>query len=158
LFSDRFVKFTKISNKDFNNNLCKLIEMCEQNLPKYQDFVYHLQMIEFLCLCGQLNRDLLQSKFLGQITRLNSLIRCPLSGVRSLVCRTIAAVCSQEIYMSMNLILEYLVDLLDNSEFDLFARQGWEKIWSILYFMHGAEIWGLQKLMKRKKIYLGSPS
>jgi hypothetical protein len=122
------INLMHISNKDFNNNLCKLIEMCEQNLPKYQDFVYHLQMIEFLCLCGQLNRDLLQSKFLGQITRLNSLIRCPLSGVRSLVCRTIAAVCSQEIYMSMNLILEYLVDLLDNSEFDLFARQGWEKI------------------------------
>lgn len=119
------ITLTNIANKDFANNLGRLIEMCEQNLPKYQDFVQHLQLIEFLCLCGELNRDLLKSKFLVQITRLTSLIKCPLSGVRSLVCRTIAAVCSQEIYLSMDLILEYLVDLLDNSEFDLFARQGW---------------------------------
>lgn len=118
------LKLTHVTNKDFSQNLIKLVEQCEANLPKYQDFVHHLQLIEFLCLCGELNNELLREKFLNKINKLNLFIKCPLSGVRNLVCRSIAAICSQEITDSMDLILEFLIDLLDNSEFDLFARQG----------------------------------
>lgn len=117
-------QLTTISNKDFSQNVVKLIEACERDLTKYQEFIQHLQLIEFLCLCGELNHDLLKSQFLVQITNLNSLIKSPLTGVRNLVSRSISAICSQEIVLAMDLILEYLVDLLENSEFDLFARQG----------------------------------
>ncbi len=118
------IHLSHITNKDFSTNLIKLIEICEQNLPKYQDFVYHLQLIEYLCSCGHLNKDLLNAKLIPQLIYLNCLIKCPLSGVRNLVCRSISAICSQEIVKSMELILEFVVDLMDTNEFDLFARQG----------------------------------
>lgn len=112
-----------ISNADYATNLTKLVEMCEHQLPKYQEFVHHLQLIEYVS--GQLCQELLNGQFLGQLAKLNTLVRCPLSGVRSLVCRSMAAICEQEIGPAMNLMLEYLVDLMDNNEFDLFARQGY---------------------------------
>ena len=113
-----------VTNQDFSHILVKLIEACEVNLSKYHDLIHHLQLIEFLCACGQLDKRLFKEKFLQQITKLNLFIKSPLAGVRHLACRSIASMCSQEINESMELILEPLLDTLDSSEFNLFARQG----------------------------------
>ncbi len=100
------------------------IESCELNLNKYQEFINHIQLIEYLCSRGSLNNQLLKEKFLKEILKIIKFIKCPLTAVRHLICRCVSAICVQEINDSMNLILEYLLDTLDNSDFDLFARQG----------------------------------
>ncbi len=121
-FETSNIKIT--TNGDFIRTLISSIESCEKNLSKYQDFANHLQLIEYLCTCGTLNSRLLKDKFLRELLKIFKFIKCPLSAIRHLVCRCVSSICVQETNDSMNLILEYLLDTLDNSDFNLFARQG----------------------------------
>ena len=108
-----------------SNELLQIEELnIDVNLSKYQDLVNYLSLLEYITLCGSLNRKLLNEKVLNEIPNMIKLIKLPLTNVRYLTCRCLAAICKQEIVKSMSLLLEPIFDCLENSEFNLFSRQG----------------------------------
>ena len=108
---------------DYTTSLNNLIDSFEPHLTKYQELVYQLQLIEYLA-GNCLSIDLLQNKFINELARIVRLLKCPLVGVRHLASRCITSICARDLGTSMDLILEYLIEILDNSEFNVFARQG----------------------------------
>lgn len=51
-------------------------------------------------------------------------VKIPLTSVRHLSSRCLASVCRRELIPTMQMLLEYTIECLENSEFNLFARQG----------------------------------
>lgn len=51
-------------------------------------------------------------------------VKIPLTSVRHLTSRCLASVCRRELIPTMHMLLEYTIECLENSEFNLFARQG----------------------------------
>jgi TATA-binding protein-associated factor len=95
----------------------------ECNLNKYQELISYLQLIEYLCQCGTLAEPLLD-KLVAKVSSILKLIKCPLSAVRHMSARALASLTCRRITECMDLMLVYLLDSMNNSEFDLFGRQG----------------------------------
>jgi TATA-binding protein-associated factor len=95
----------------------------DQNISKYQDLINNLCLVEYICSCGQLSEIILE-KYLKEIPSIIKLIKSSLSGIRHVASRCLASITKQKIVKSMSLLLEYTLDCLDNSEYNLFSRQG----------------------------------
>jgi len=118
-------QITSLLSSGASNDLTQISELnLDVNLPKYQDLVNYLSLLEFVTLSGCLNRNLFEEKILNEIPNMIRLIKLPLTNVRHLTCRCLAAICKQEIIKAMSLLLEPIFDCLENSEFNLFSRQG----------------------------------
>lgn len=51
-------------------------------------------------------------------------VKLPLTSVRYVTNRCLASICRREVIATMQALLEYTIECLENSEFNLFARQG----------------------------------
>lgn len=51
-------------------------------------------------------------------------VKIPLTSVRHLTGRCLASICNRQLIPGMHMLLEYTIECLENSEFNLFARQG----------------------------------
>lgn len=110
-----------------NSNSDELSQISELNLDlnmsKYQDLINYLCLIEYVCSLESLDKMIL-NKFMDKVPDMMKLIKLPLSSVRSLIAKCLATMCKQELVRTMQIILEYTLDCLDNNEFNLFSRQG----------------------------------
>ncbi|CAF0748348.1 unnamed protein product [Brachionus calyciflorus] len=116
-----------VQNLSKNSNSDELTQIndlnLDNNLTKYQDLVNYLSLVNYVCSLSGLNVEIL-NKFMVQVPELMKLIKLPLSSVRNLVSKCLSTICRKELVRTMQIILEYTLDCLDNNEFNLFARQG----------------------------------
>lgn len=61
---------------------------------------------------------------IDQVPDLLKFVKTPLTSVRHLTNRCLASVCRRELIPTMQMLLEYTIECLENNEFNLFARQG----------------------------------
>ena len=107
------------------NDLAQIDELnLDANMFKYQELVNYINLVEFITLCGCLNKQLLNEHIIKEIPNMVKLVKSPLTSVRHVTCRCLAAICKQELVKSMSLLLEAIFDCLEHSEFNLFSRQG----------------------------------
>ena len=103
------------------------VELCaeeEASLGKYQELVNCLTLVEHMCSCGSLHESIV-TRLVEETTRaLLRFLAWPLTGVRHLAARSLAAMCAQQIVRTMSAALESTLDALDNSDSSLCARQG----------------------------------
>ncbi len=78
----------------------------DQNLTRYQELINNICLIEYVCLCGQLNEQILVEKFVSQIPNIMKLIKSPLTSLRHVSSRCLAAITKQQLVKSMGLMLE----------------------------------------------------
>lgn len=95
----------------------------DANMGKYQELVNNLCLVEYVCSLDNLDVQILE-KYLQVTPDLIKLIKLPVTAVRHLTSRCLAMICRQDLVKTMQLILEYALDCLDNNEFNLFSRQG----------------------------------
>lgn len=115
---------TASTSSSISNELILINDLnLDQNISKYQDLINNLCLIEYICSCGHLN-EIILNKYLNEIPNIMKLIKSPLTGIRHVASRCLASITKQKIVISMGLLLEYTFDCLDNSEFNLFSRQG----------------------------------
>ena len=93
------------------------------NLSKYQELVNYLSLMTYVSSLTNLGPDIL-NKYMQQVPQLIKLIKVPLSSIRHLASKCLSCLCKKELVRTMQILLEYTLDCLDNNEFNLFARQG----------------------------------
>ncbi|RNA12097.1 TATA-binding -associated factor 172-like protein [Brachionus plicatilis] len=110
-----------------NSNTDELSQIDElnidANLSKYQELVNYLSLMTYVSSLACLHMDILD-KYMEQIPELMKLIKVPLSSVRHLASKCLSTLCKKQLVRTMQILLEYTLDCLDNNEFNLFARQG----------------------------------
>lgn len=107
-----------------NDELSQINDLnIDTNLNKYQELVNYLSLMTYVSSLGCLKMDIL-NKYMEQIPELMKLIKVPLSSIRHLASKCLSTLCKKELVRTMQILLEFTLDCLDNNEFNLFARQG----------------------------------
>jgi TATA-binding protein-associated factor len=111
-------------NQEAKNELSQIDELkIDQNLNKFQDLVNSMTLLEFILSIHTLNSSLLDL-YLTQIPNMLKFLKIPLTSVRTMTSRCLSMLCKQNLVKTLSDSLEYILDCLDNNEFNLFARQG----------------------------------